>query len=66
MSALRPTKSRGYAFPDHRPPSGKHASGRLGDRQWLGTSHIIDRAARDRAQRKSWRKELVTGRKAAT
>lgn len=67
---LRPTVLRGFAAPDHRPPSGKHAGGRERSAVWHGTSRIVDRPARRKAQRRSWlkgldvaRREIVAARK---
>jgi hypothetical protein len=59
----RPTLQRGYGAPDHRPPSGKHARGREHATPWKGTSRIVDRAERRRANRRSWGKVLAEARR---
>lgn len=70
MPKGRPTPARAPkhartngSFGGHQPPSGKHALGRLDGVRWCGTSRIVDRPARRRAQRASWRTEQVTARR---
>lgn len=62
---IRATQYRGYAMPDHRPPSGRHAAGRERGAVWHGTSRVVDRAGKNRANRKSWRKILADARRKA-
>ncbi len=63
---IGPTTHRGSAAPDHKPPSGKHARGKLGGMRWMGTSRVIDRPAKQRANKNSWAKILRTARRGDT
>lgn len=62
---IPPTVARRYAFRDHLPPTGRHARGREQAQQWKGTSRTVHRAARKRANRRTWHAELAEARRAA-
>lgn len=53
---IKATARRGYAFGDHQRPFGKHAAGRVGK--------VRDRAAKNRSNARSWKRELVAARRA--
>lgn len=58
---MKPTRTRKYIDPrSHMPPQSM-----LDDTggNWLGTSRVVHRPARRKANRLSWRKLLVAGRR---
>lgn len=61
---VRPTIQRNGGGPDHQAPYGKHAGGREQNRAWHGTGRVVNRAAKNRANKASWAKELRQARSA--
>lgn len=58
-----PTIHRGVGGPDHQHPYGKHSRGREQNQGvWHGTSRVVNRAAKNRANKASWAKELRQAR----
>lgn len=57
-----PTIHRARGGPDHQAPYGKHSGGREQNRAWHGTGRVVNRAAKNAANKASWAKELRQAR----
>lgn len=63
------TEDRGFSGRDHQGPTGRHSRGKLGGGRehgglkWVGTSRVVNRAAKRRASRNSWAKIIRAARR---